>query len=50
MKLIGKLLDAWVSDSIKIEIKDCVDAKDAYNFLKKWYVVTMEPAYNSLLN
>ncbi len=39
MKLVGKLLDAWVSDGIKIEIEDCADAKEAHDFIKKRYAV-----------
>ena len=50
MKLAGKLLDAWVSDGIKIEIEDRIDAKEAYDFIKKWYMVTNECAHNNLLN
>ena len=50
MKLAGKLLEAWVSNSIKIEIKDYTDAKEAYDFIKKRYVVTNEYTYNNLLN
>src|SRR5436189_4715492 len=49
MKLAGKLLDAWVSDGIKIEIEDCTDAKEAYDFIKKRYAVTNEHARDSLL-
>lgn len=44
MKLVGKLYNAWVSDGIKIEIEVCVDAKEAYDFIKKRYAVTMERA------
>jgi hypothetical protein len=50
MKLAGKLLDAWVSNSIKIEIEDCADAKEAYDFIKKRYAVTTERARDGLLN
>ncbi|KFY25558.1 hypothetical protein V493_04586 [Pseudogymnoascus sp. VKM F-4281 (FW-2241)] len=50
MKLAGKLLDSWVSDGIKIEVEDCADAKDAYDFIKKRYAVTMERARDGLLN
>ena len=50
MKLGGKLLDAWVSDGIKIEIEDCADAKEAYDFIKKRYAVTMERARDGLLS
>ncbi|KFZ24291.1 hypothetical protein V502_01231 [Pseudogymnoascus sp. VKM F-4520 (FW-2644)] len=50
MKLAGKLLDAWVSDGIKIEVEDCADAKEAYDFIKKRYAVTMERARDGLLN
>jgi hypothetical protein len=49
MKLAGKLLDAWVSDGIKIEIEDCTDAQEAYDFIKKRYAVTNERARDSLL-
>ncbi|KAF2181141.1 hypothetical protein K469DRAFT_692374 [Zopfia rhizophila CBS 207.26] len=35
MKLASKLLNAWVSNGIKIKIKDCTDAKEAYDFIKK---------------
>jgi hypothetical protein len=49
-KLAAKLLDAWVSDGIKIEIKDYADAKEAYDFIKKRYAVTNKRARNSLLN
>jgi hypothetical protein len=50
MKLAGKLLDAWVSDGIKIEIEEYADAKDAYDFIKKRYAVTNERARDSLLD
>jgi hypothetical protein len=50
MKLAGKLLNAWVSNSIKIEIEDSTDAKEAYNFIKKRYAVTIERTRDSLLN
>lgn len=41
MKLANRLLDAWISDGIKIEIEDCADAKEAYDFIKKRYAVKM---------
>lgn len=50
MKLAGRLLDAWVSDGIKIEIEDYTDAKDAYDLIKKRYAVTNERARDSLLS
>jgi hypothetical protein len=50
IKLAGKLLDAWVSDGIKIEIEDCVDAKEAYDFIKKRYAVTNKRVRDNLLN
>jgi hypothetical protein len=50
MKLASKLLDAWVSDGIKIEIEDCADAKEAYDFIQKRYVVTNGRARDNLLN
>ena len=50
MKLAGKLLDAWVCEGIKIEIEDCTDAKNAYDFIKKRYAVTNERARDDLLN
>jgi hypothetical protein len=50
MKLASKLLDAWVCEGIKIEIEDCADAKEAYDFIKKRYAVTNERARDSLLN
>ncbi|KGQ02249.1 Retrovirus-related Pol polyprotein from transposon TNT 1-94 [Beauveria bassiana D1-5] len=50
MKLAGRLLDAWVSDGIKIEIEDYPDAKDAYDFIKKRYAVTNERARDGLLS
>jgi hypothetical protein len=50
MKLASKLLDSWVSDGIKIEIEDCADAKDAYDYIKKRYAVTHERARDFLLN
>jgi gag-polypeptide of LTR copia-type/GAG-pre-integrase domain len=50
MKLAGKLLDTWVSDGIKIEIEDCADAKEAYDFVKTRYAVTNERARDNLLN
>ena len=50
MKLAGKLLDTWVSDGIRIEIEDSIDAKEAYNFIKKRYTVTTERARDGLLN
>jgi len=49
MKLAGKLLDTWVSDGIKIEIEDFIDAKEAYDFIKKRYAVTNERARDTLL-
>jgi gag-polypeptide of LTR copia-type len=50
MKLAGKLLDAWVSDGIKIEIEEFADGKEAYDFIKKRYAVTNERARDNLLN
>jgi hypothetical protein len=50
MKLAGKLLDACVSDGIKIEIEEFADAKEAYDFIKKRYAVTNERARDNLLN
>ncbi|GJN66062.1 hypothetical protein PLICBS_000078 [Purpureocillium lilacinum] len=50
MKLAGKLLEAWVSDGIKIEVEDCADAKEAYDFIKTRYTVTNERARDNLLN
>jgi hypothetical protein len=50
MKLASKLLDAWVCEGIKIEIEDCTDAKEAYDFIKKRYAVTNERARDDLLN
>jgi hypothetical protein len=50
MKLAGKLLDAWVSDGIKIKIEDSIDAKEAYDFIKKRYAVTIERTRDGLLN
>ncbi|KAF4633267.1 hypothetical protein G7Y89_g4842 [Cudoniella acicularis] len=50
MKLAGKLLDAWVSDGIEIEIEEFADAKEAYDFIKKRYAVTNERARDNLLN
>ena len=50
MKLAGRLLDAWVSDGIRIETEDCSDAKEAYDFIKKRYAVTDERARDNLLN
>jgi hypothetical protein len=50
MKLAGRLLEAWVSDGIKIEIEDCADAKEAYDFIKKRYAVTDERTRDGLLN
>ncbi|KAJ5222193.1 uncharacterized protein N7469_008433 [Penicillium citrinum] len=50
MKLAGKLLDMWVSDGIKIEIEDCADAKEAYDFIKKRYAVTNERARDKYTN
>ena len=50
IKLAGRLLEAWVSDGIKIEIEDFADAKEAYDFIKKRYAVTNERARDSLLN
>ncbi|KAK4067059.1 hypothetical protein Purlil1_13929 [Purpureocillium lilacinum] len=49
MKLAGKLLEAWVSEGIKIEVEDCTDAKEAYDFIKKRYAVTDERARDNLL-
>ncbi|KAG9236822.1 hypothetical protein BJ875DRAFT_438993 [Amylocarpus encephaloides] len=50
MKLRGKLLYSWVSDGIKIKIKDFKDAKVAYDFIKKRYAATIERARDNLLN
>ena len=50
MKIASKLLDAWVCEGIKIEIEDCTDAKEAYDFIKKRYAVTNERAPDDLLN
>jgi hypothetical protein len=50
MKLEGKLLNAWVSDGIKIEIEEFADAKEAYDFIKKRYAVTNKHARDNLLN
>ncbi|KZN94229.1 hypothetical protein EN45_044190 [Penicillium chrysogenum] len=50
MKLASRLLDAWISEGIKIEIEDCADAKEAYEFIKKRYAVTNERARDILLN
>ncbi|KAJ5742399.1 uncharacterized protein N7511_008477 [Penicillium nucicola] len=50
MKLASRLLDAWISDGIKIEIEDFADAKEAYEFIKKRYAVTNERARDILLN
>ena len=50
MRLASRVLDAWVSDGIKIEIEDCEDAKDAYDFVKKRYAVTNERARDGLLH
>ena len=49
MRVAGKLLDSWVSEGIKIEIEDCEDAKDAYDFIKRRYVVSNERARDTLL-
>ena len=50
MKLISKLFDTWVSDSIQIEIEDYSDVKEAYDFIKKRYTVTNECTCDNLLN
>ncbi|KAJ5749394.1 hypothetical protein N7533_006422 [Penicillium manginii] len=50
MKLATKLLDTWITDGIKIEVEDCADAKEAYDFIKKRYAVTNERARDILLN
>jgi hypothetical protein len=50
MKLVSKLLNTWVSDSIKIEIEDCPDAREAYDLIKKRYAVTHERVRDNLLN
>lgn len=50
IKLAGKLLDAWVSNGIKIEIEEFADAKEAYGFIKKRYTVTNKHARDNLLN
>lgn len=49
MKLAGQLLDAWVTEGIKIEIEDCEDAKSAYDLIKKRYAVSDERARAALL-
>ena len=50
IKLIGKLLNAQVYEGIKIEIEDYIDAKNAYDFIKKRYAVTNKRARDDLLN
>ncbi|KAJ5454821.1 gag-polypeptide of LTR copia-type domain-containing protein [Penicillium daleae] len=50
MKLVSKLLNTWASDSIKIEIEDCPDAREAYDLIKKRYAVTHERARDNPLN
>lgn len=50
MKFADRLLDAWISDNIKIEIQDCADANEVYNFVKERYAVTNERARDSLVN
>lgn len=40
IKLVGRLLNAQVSDGIKIEIEDYIDTKEDYDFIKKRYTVT----------
>lgn len=49
MKLASKLLHAWVTDGITIEIEDCMDAKEAYDLIKKRHAVSNERARDSLL-
>ena len=49
MRVAGKLLDTWVSEGIKIEIEDCEDARNAYDFIKRRYVVSNERARDDLL-
>lgn len=50
MKLAGKLLHVWVCEGIQIEMEDCKDAKEAYDFIKKRYAVTNERARDDLLS
>lgn len=50
MKLAGRLLNAWVSDGINIEVEDCIDAREAYDLIKKRYAVANERARDDLLN
>jgi hypothetical protein len=50
MKLAGRLLNAWVSDGINIEVEDCIDAREAYDLIKKRYTVANERARDDLLN
>ncbi|KAG9196947.1 hypothetical protein G6514_002749 [Epicoccum nigrum] len=49
IKLASKLLHAWVSDSIAIEIEDCTNAKEAYDLIQTRYAVSNERARDNLL-
>jgi hypothetical protein len=50
MRLAGRLLHAWVSDGIKIDLEDCNVAKGGYDHIEKRYGVTDERAGDNLLN
>lgn len=50
IELAGRLLFAWVSGRIKIEIKDCDDAKAAYELIQKLHKPTDEGITEDLLD
>ena len=49
LKVADKLLDEWVCEGIKIEIKDCGNVKESYNLISSQYKVTDERARDLLL-
>lgn len=49
LKIAGKLLNEWVCEGIKIEIEDCDNAKEAYDFIKIRYKISDERARDILL-
>ncbi|KAK8219741.1 hypothetical protein M8818_000715 [Zalaria obscura] len=48
-RIAKRLLNAWISEGIQIEIEDCSDIKEAYDLIKKRYHITDERARDTLL-
>jgi hypothetical protein len=49
LKIASKFLNEWVCERIKIEIEDCNNAKEAYDFIKNRYKVSDKRARDILL-